>query len=70
MKQDYLILSRLTFSEPITVFNDDALVFDFQQNKVLVLNKNGRVIQTYSFEVEDNGQRISAGGRQDSRVVG
>lgn len=67
---DYLVLERIKFSDPITVFNDDTLVLDFKQNKVLVLNQNGFVVQTYQFEVENNGQRTSTGSRQDSRVMG
>lgn len=70
MSQDYLVLEKLNFYEPITIFNDDLLVLDFKQNKVLVLNKDGMVINTYQFEVEENGQRTSTGSRQDSRVMG
>lgn len=51
---DYLILERIKFSESVTVFNDDVLVLDFKQNKVLILNKDGLVIKTYQFEVEEN----------------
>lgn len=67
---DYLILERIKFSEPVTIFDDDTLVLDFKQNKVLILNKNGLVIQTYQFEVQENGQRTSTGDRQDFRVMG
>lgn len=67
---DYLILERIKFSEPITIFNDDVLVINFKPNKVLVLNQNGLVVQTYEFEVEEHGQRTPTGDRQDSRIMG
>lgn len=63
-------MQRVAFSEPITVFNDDVLVLDIKQGKVLVLNQNGLVVQIYQFKVENNGQRITTGHRQNSRIVG